>query len=222
MTTSGTYSWTLDVDEVIQEASEYVGWEITKAEEARSARRGINLILTDWQNKGISLWCVSTTTVSVTASTSSFSLAVPVEDILEAVVHETSTTDLRMDRINMEEYLLINNKSQTGRPSQFAVRREREGINVHLWPLGDEVKTLVLEVLRRHQDVDAAAQDVDVPRRFFPALCSGVAYRWALKRRDYPLEKVMLLKHDYEQLLKNAMDEDRERASTYLLPGGRR
>lgn len=222
MATSGTYSWTLDVDEVIQEASECVGWEITKAEEARSARRGINLLLTDWQNRDVNLWCVSTTTVSVTASTSSFSLSIPIEDVLEAVIQETSTTDLKLTRITMEEYLLIPNKSQTGRPSQFAVRRNREGITVNIWPLDTSVSTLKLEVIRRHQDVDAAAQDVDVPRRFFPALCAGVAYRWALKKTDYPLEKVMFLKNDYEQLLRNAMDEDRERASTYLLPGGRR
>ena len=45
MAVSGTYNFNLDIDEVIQEASEMIGGESTLANEAASARRSINLML---------------------------------------------------------------------------------------------------------------------------------------------------------------------------------
>ena len=66
MATSGTYNFNLDIDEVIQEATEMIGGEETLGHTPASARRSINLMLNDWQNRGISLWSVNTTTVTVT------------------------------------------------------------------------------------------------------------------------------------------------------------
>ena len=52
MATSGTYDFSMDIDEVIQEASEMIGGEQTLGNQAASARRSINLLLQDWQNRG--------------------------------------------------------------------------------------------------------------------------------------------------------------------------
>ena len=46
MTTSGTYNFSMDIDEVIQEAMEMIGGEQTLGHEPKSARRSINLLLT--------------------------------------------------------------------------------------------------------------------------------------------------------------------------------
>ena len=56
MATSGTYNFSLDIDEVIQEATEMIGGEQTLGHEPQSARRSINLMLNDWQNRGVLLW----------------------------------------------------------------------------------------------------------------------------------------------------------------------
>jgi len=55
MATSGTYNFNLDIDEIIQEATEMIGGEETLGHEPASARRSINLMLNDWQNRGILL-----------------------------------------------------------------------------------------------------------------------------------------------------------------------
>jgi kynureninase len=68
MATSGTFNFSLDIDEVIQEATEMIGGEQTLGHEPKSARRSINLMLQDWQNRGILLWTADTTTVSVSTS----------------------------------------------------------------------------------------------------------------------------------------------------------
>ena len=56
MATSGTFNFNLDIDEVIQEATEMIGGEHTLGHTPASARRSINLMLKDWQNRGILLW----------------------------------------------------------------------------------------------------------------------------------------------------------------------
>ena len=136
MATSGTYDFSMDIDEVIQEASEMIGGEQTLGNQAASARRSINLLLQDWQNRGILLWTADTTAVSITASVTTFAMSSATIDITEAVLNRDST-DLQLERITMEEYLKIPNKTQTGRPMQFAVRRNSSNIVVHLWPLSD-------------------------------------------------------------------------------------
>ena len=63
MAVSGTYDFNLDIDEVIQEATEMIGGEDTLGHEPASARRSINLMLKDWQNRGVLLWTTSVSNV---------------------------------------------------------------------------------------------------------------------------------------------------------------
>ena len=122
MAVSGTYNFNLDIDQVIQEATEMIGGEQTLGHEPASARRSINLMLKDWQNRGVLLWTTETTAVTVAASTTTYDLSSSTIDALEVVLNRDST-DLQLERISPEEYLLIPNKTQTGRPSQYSIRR---------------------------------------------------------------------------------------------------
>ena len=121
-TTSGTYNFSMDIDEVIQEALEMIGGEVTSGYEPKSARRSIYLLLHDWQNRGVLLWTASTTVVTVSTSVTAYNLPDETVDILEVMVN-VSSTDIQLTRKSMEEYLKIPRKSQTGRPTQYAVRR---------------------------------------------------------------------------------------------------
>lgn len=219
MATSGTYNFNLDVDTIIQEASELIGGEAVLGNEVTSAKRSINLVLTDWQNRSINLWTVKTTAISVTASVTSYTLTSSTIDILEAVVNRDNR-DLGMIRISMEEYLQINNKSQTGRPSQYAVRRERDNPELFLYPIPENsTDMLKLEQIHKIQDVEnIIAENVDIPTRFLPCLTMGLAYYMAMKRPNVPNERIGLLKQNYEELLNNAQMEDRERTSLFFKP----
>ena len=75
MAVSGTYNFNLDIDEVIQEAMEMIGGEDTLGHEPASARRSINLMLRDWQNRGILLWTTSVSSITVTSSIAEYNLA---------------------------------------------------------------------------------------------------------------------------------------------------
>lgn len=218
MTTSGTYSFSMDIDEVIEEALEMIGGEATLGNEPKSARRSINLLLQDWQNRGIQLWTIGTTAVTVTTSVTSYVLGSENIDVLEAVVNRDNI-DLQLERISMEEYLKVPRKGQTGRPTQFAVRRERDQSRVFLWPIPENsTDAIKFETVKYFQDVSKSSQTADISRRFYPCLTAGTAYFMSMKRPGVDAGRIQMIKGEYEERLLRAQEEDKERASMYILP----
>ena len=219
MAVSGTYNFNLDIDHVIQEAMEMIGGEDTLGHEPASARRSINLMLKDWQNRGILLWSTSTTAVTVVASTTSYDLSSSTINALEVVINRDNT-DIQLTRITPEQYLIIPAKTQTGRPSQYSVRRGRDNSVLSVWPIPENsTDVLKMEIVSELDDVDKSAiQNADTPKRFLPALTCGLAYYMSMKRPLVAETRIAMLKINYEEVLGRAMEEDRERASIYLLP----
>jgi len=219
MAVSGTYNFNLDIDEVIQEATEMIGGENTLGHEPASARRSINLMLKDWQNRGILLWSTSVSSVTVAASVTAYSLNSSTIDALEVVLGRDDT-DIQLTRISPEEYLLIPNKTQTGRPMQYSIRRGISNPTMSVWPIPENsTDVLKMEVISELQDVDKSAeQNADLPKRFLPPLTCGLAYYMSMKRPGVEGQRIQMLKMNYEELLSRAMLEDRERASMRVVP----
>jgi hypothetical protein len=209
----------MDIDEVIQEAMEMIGGEPTLGHEPKSARRSINLLLSDWQNRDIMLWTAETSVFTVSVSTTAYALAGSSIDVLEAVVNRDNT-DIQLERISMQEYLKIPNKKQTGRPTQYAVRNGRDNPEVYLWPLPENSTDKVkVELIRYMQDVNkSAVQTADISRKFLPCLTAGLAYYMSMKRPNVDMNRITMIKTEYEERLARALTEDRERASLYILP----
>ena len=219
MAVSGTYNFNLDIDEVIQEATEMIGGEDTLGHEPASGRRSINLMLKDWQNRGILLWTTNTTLVTVSVSTTAYDLSSNVINALEVVISRDNT-DIKLTRITPEEYLIIPAKTQTGKPSQYSIRRGRDNPVMSVWPIPENsTDVLKIETVTELQDVNKSAiQNADLPKRFLPPLSCGLSYCMAMKRPGVADTRIAMLKTNYEETLARAMEEDRERASLYLLP----
>tara|TARA_R110002020_G_scaffold468483_2_gene692793 strand:+ start:143 stop:826 length:684 start_codon:yes stop_codon:yes gene_type:complete len=217
--TSGTYNFNLEIGDIIQEATEMIGGEITLGEEPRSARRSINLILNDWQNRGVCLWTTNTTIVSIAASTTAINLGNNISDVMQVVINRDNT-DLNLTRISYEQYLILPNKGQTGRPSQYAIKRFADNVELYMWALSDQnTDKLKIEKIDYMQDVTkSAVQNADMPRRFLPSLTTGLAYYMSLKRPGITEARASFLKKEYEERLAFAMTEDKERASLYITP----
>ena len=168
MAVSGTYNFNLDIDEVIQEASEMIGGEDTLGHEPASARRSINLMLKDWQNRGILLWTTGTTAVTLATSVTSYELSSNTINALEVVLSRDNT-DIQLTRITPEEYLIIPAPTQTGRPSQYSIRRGRDNPTLSVWPIPENATdVLKIETVSDMTDVDKSAdQNADLPKRFY-------------------------------------------------------
>lgn len=219
MASSGTYNFSMDIDEVIQEASEMIGGEQTLGHEPKSARRSINLLLQDWQNRGVMLWSVGTSTVSLTTSVTAYAFSSATVDVLEAV-HNRDNRDIQLERISMEEYMKIPNKGQTGRTTQYAIRNGRDNPTMYLWPIPENsTDTIKVETFTYLQDVNKSAiETADVSRKFLPCLTAGLAYNMAIKRPGVDMQRITMLKTEYEERMLRAMEQDRERTNLFLKP----
>ena len=71
MATSGTYAFNLDLGDIIEEAYERCGIELRSGFDYRTARRSLNLLMLDWQNRGLNLWTVNGTTEPLVARSGS-------------------------------------------------------------------------------------------------------------------------------------------------------
>ena len=222
MALSGTTSWTLQVDEIIDEALERIGGNPQTGNEQKSARRSLNLICKDWINRGILLWAVEEKSQTLTDGTSSYTLDSDTIDILDAIIRETNgtdITDITITRISREDYLEIPNKDDKARPSQWFLDRQRDAPVLYLYPTpNDSTDAFRYRRRRKIQDIDASYQDVDVPDRYLPSLTSGLAYYMSQKRPQIDVNRRQELKVQYEEEFERAITEDRERVDVRIIP----
>jgi len=214
MTVSGSTDFELDVAEYIEEAFERCGLEVRTGYDLRTAKRSMNLMFADWANRGLNQWTIKQRTITAVESDGDYTLDGDVIDILSAVVRR-SGTDYTIDRISRDEYLAIPTKTTEGRVTQFFVDRQITPV-LKVWPVPDNsTDVIVYDCLTRIDDADTPVNTVDVPFRFYPCLSAGLAYYLSLKRAP---ERVQMLKAVYEEEMRRAIDEDRDRASFQITP----
>jgi hypothetical protein len=217
MATSGTTTFDLNIDDIVEEAFERCGMRPTSGYQLSSARRSLNLVFLDWANRGLNLWTIEQKTASLTQGTADVTLDSDTVNVLSAVIRDSSSgtnQDITIERISREEYLNVPDKSTQARPAQYYVQRANT-FKVFLYPAADQAYTLVYYRIRRIQDAGAYTNTADVNFRFLPCLVSGLAYYLALK---FAPERVTALKAFYEEDFQRAALEDRDTASVSFVP----
>ena len=218
MASSGQTTFNLAIDDVIEQAFEQIGGQPISGEEARSARIALNLLLTEWQNRGVLLWKLVNTPVTVTTSVTSYTLNSDIIDSLQTTIN-VNGNDLEMNRITYQDYMKLPDKTQTGRPTQFSFLRGKDNVSMTVWPTPDQTYTMNLFTMTRIQDVTASAiQTADLPFRFLPALVDGLAYKMSMRRPGVDPSKISFLKQQYEETFAFALEEDRQRTSMFIRP----
>jgi hypothetical protein len=233
MTTSGTALFNLDINNLVEEAFERCGSELRTGYDLRTARRSINLLTIEWANMGINLWTVEEGSILLNTNQIIYDLPVDTIDLLDHVVRTgtgQNQTDINITRISGSTYSTIPNKNAQGRPIQVWINRQSGALNpaptgiqyptINIWPVPeqDNFYTFVYWRLRRIQDAGTSGTTTqDIPFRFIPAMVAGLAYHLSMKLPD-ALPRVEMLKMVYDETLKNAQDEDREKAAIRLAP----
>ena len=230
MTTSGTTSFNLDLNLLIEEAFERCGAELRTGYDLRTARRSLNLLTIEWANKGINLWTIEQGSIPMIQGQISYDLPVDTIDLFDHVIRTQtgqSQTDININRISADTYLTIPNKNAQGRPIQVWINRQSgaqnpSGIqypNINVWPAPDQNNfyTFVYFRLRRIQDAGEGIATQDIPFRMLPAMVAGLAYHLSLKIPG-ALERSVMLKGMYDEAWEQAADEDREKAPLRLAP----
>lgn len=215
MATSGTQTFKLDASDLIEEAYERCGLEMRTGYDAKTARRSLNILMSDWANRGINLWTVKQGTQTLTKGTASYALDPETVDLLDVVIRRNGV-DYAMERIGRSTYLSTPNKATEGRPTQFWVDRQSTPV-LYVYPAPENsTDQVVFYRTERIEDVNALSNDVDIPSRFIAPLISGLAYFLSMKKAP---ERVQGLKAVYEEEMLRAETEDRERVSLRMIPG---
>ena len=224
MATSGTTAFDMNFTEIAEEAWERAGREMRSGYDLRTARRSMNLLTIEWQNRGINLWTIDEGTINMVEGTSQYDLPADTIDLLEQVIRTNSgvtatQSDLTITRISVSTYASIPNKLTQGRPIQVYIERLRDNPKINVWPVPDQSSYYVFKYyrMRRIQDAGSGVETADMNFRFLPCLVAGLAYYIAMKDPDLA-PRIEMLKVMYEEQFALAAGEDREKSPARFVP----
>jgi hypothetical protein len=301
MATTGTTSFNLDVNDLIEEAFERCGKELRSGYDFKTARRSLNLLTIEWANRGINLWTVEQGVIPMVTGQAMYPYPADTIDMMDMVIRTNNGTsnqvDINISRIAEPTYMSIPNKLAQGRPIQVYINRQSGQENatgavlvgalndtdttitlsstngltssgfikidsetisypnisgnqlincargqnntvatahltgaaitvqnlpcINVWPTpnapGNQY-TFVYYRLRRIQDAGSGVFVQDIPFRFIPCMVAGLAYQLATKLPDVDMNRIPMLKADYEQQFQLAADEDRDKAPIRFVP----
>ena len=239
MTTSGSSTFNLDLNNLMEEAFERCGKELRTGYDFRTARRSLNLLTAEWANRGVNLWTIEQGQISMVQGQVAYALPIDTVDLLEHVIRTGTSQnqqDLTITRISVSTYATIPNKLAQGRPIQVWVDRQSgatypsggrpAGTNtttgvdnpqIYVWPTPDQSDyyTFVYWRMRRIQDGGNGTSTQDIPFRFLNCMVAGLAYYLALKIAP---ERLDSLKFQYDEQWKYAAEEDRDKSAIRFVP----
>ena len=241
-TTSGTVTFdkTFAVDDLIAEAYERIGSQVTSGYQLKTARRSLNIMFQEWGNRGLHYWEVAESNIDLiegqteytfyrasgdgtSSSTNATSNVYGVADILEATLRTdrtaTDQADSALTKIDRSTYSALSNKLSKGTPSKYFVQRFVDKTTITVYPTADSSnasKDIHFYYVKRIQDADSTYTDAtDVPFRFVPCMVSGLAFYLAQKFNPQLVQQTKML---YEDELARALSEDGSSTSVHITP----
>jgi hypothetical protein len=129
MATSGTTSFNLNMNDLVEEAFERCGSQLRSGYDFRTARRSMNLLTIEWANRGINLWTVEQNQIVLNTGQAIYPLPLDTIDVMDMVTRQyngqnQNQQDININRISESTYLSIPTKNAYGRPIQVYVNRQ--------------------------------------------------------------------------------------------------
>ena len=222
MALSDQATFALTVNDVIQEAYDRIGGDPILGYDVRSARRSLNIMFSDWANRGYNQWTVEEKDLTIVKSTISYDLPADTIDIINANIKESTGLYYAMSRLGLNDYSAIQNKATESRPTQFYLQRTSTP-KIYLYPAPDDSSDVVnYWRIRRIEDVTAQTeggveQNTDVPSRAIECMCSGLTFFLSQKRPNIDINRRAELKIDYESAFERLIAGD-DSPSTRIIP----
>lgn len=182
MTTSGVISTVITAREVMQNAAQDLGvlgaGESLAAEEYQAMMSRLNYMLKSWQALGCNLWRKTTGEITIPAETASGALDPNVIDVYAARV-VVGTNELPIMRWEDGQYLQIPNKASPGRPTAFYIDKQRDAVNMYVWPVPSAETVIKIDYARVIEDVTDPNETLDVPQQWAETVWKSLGSRCA-------------------------------------------
>lgn len=221
MATSGTAAFRLNVEDIITEAYERCGInaESRTGYQAVSARRSMNILFSEWANRGINYWTVQNNTLAlVKDQTTPYTLPVGTIDLIDAVIRDSSTgsnIDTVLNRISIADFNQLPDKTSSGKPSQYMLDKQYTP-NIYVWQIPDTNDySIVYWSINQLEDITASNEDADVPYRWSDCICAGLASKLSLK---FAPDRFQVLDQVYERSFEFAASTDNDGVTMRVRP----
>ena len=233
--TSGETEFNPQIDDIIEEAYARTGVLGTRTGyQLRSARRSLNILFSEWGNRGVHLWKIKLAKVPLVEGQAEYNFASDstnfpedIDQVLEAYYRNnsdaTAPQDIALTKIDRSQYSQTPNKLAKGTPSQYYVERKlNPSIFLYTTPsssVSDATTPSNFQFcfyyLARIQDAGAYNFTSDVVNRFYPCMMSGLAYYLSMKVSP---ERTPELERIYESEMLRALDADNQGTSSFISP----
>ena len=232
MSTSGSYDFTLTRDELIKASLRLLGvghrGESISADEINEASQALNIMLKAWQADGLQLWKRAEKSITLTASTSTYTLG-PTGSIvmqrplriLEAVRRDTSNIDVPLNKLSKNEYYNLSNKFSEGTPVSYHYDPQLDNGKFILWqvPSTETAAEYTIEIVYHlpFEDLDSTTDNFDCPVEWLQAIKFGLALDLAPEYGiDLPYQ--YRLQKQFDMSYEKALSWDVEDTSIYFQP----
>lgn len=121
--------------------------------------------------------------------------------------------EVPMSRLNKDDYQSMPDKTFQGRPLQFWLDRQVDVPIMRLWPAADSTVAQIVMLRHRHiMDVGTLQQTIEVPQRWYDAICLRLAYRLCKRIPQVDPGRANLIAPDMMQADAEAWAEERDRS----------
>lgn len=180
MSISLTYTAGEFVDEALKRVQILGDGQTASAYQWNLAKSHLNGLLKLLVTQGPSEWRRATQTPAMVASQAYVTCSPRPDRVMRVYYRNSAGFDLELQQWNMDDYDRIPVKTSTGRPTVFAVDRQRTSTTIYLWPVPDATiaaGTLRVSYERVPEDVTATSDILDVPQEWFDTLMDLVGGR---------------------------------------------
>ena len=169
------------------------------------------------------------TTVTLTANISALDTTIPVSNasvLASAGFVKIGNETISYPNVDITNNQLLNcargqNYTTAAAHLSGAVLTNQNLPCVNIWPTpnapGNQY-TFIYWRMRRMQDAGNGTTVQDIPFRLIPCMVSGIAFHLSMKLPNVDMQRIAMLKADYEEQWMMASSEDRETAPLRIVP----
>lgn len=135
--------------------------------------------------------------------------------------------DILMAPLNRDQYTYLPNKTFQGggRPLQYWLKRDLDEPIMYLWPVPSSADTFnCMYVWRRRyiNDVGDFNATIEIPLRWYDAICWKLAHYAAMELKDVPPDAIVRAERNSVLMFSNVKSEERNPGPVILRPNIRR
>ena len=230
MTTSGTSTWSLKRDAVINSALRKLavisGGNSPATFETTNAAEALNAMIKGFEAEGMPVWAIKDYSFSTVANTNTYNIGtgqtlntpMPLKVIQVDRISGVGTVNVPMQIYTAYDFNLLPVNAAVGTPVNIYYHPLSTYGVVELWPTPNDANTVVhLTYQRPFEDMNAATDDFDFPNYWTEALIYGLAWRLS-HEYGIPLMDRQAMQKDAEYFKQQALSFGTEEGSLFLSP----